>query len=100
MSVSTAGEILDLNFNIRALRIKNGWTQRELANRIGTSHPNVNRYEQPGYQSMSLNTLEKLAEVFGVSMADLLSAPRANYTPNKYTYARFTPAQEVGNEKI
>jgi transcriptional regulator with XRE-family HTH domain len=70
MSVETSGELIDLSLNIRRLREEKGWSTRELAKRVGTSHPAIIRWEKP-VPSMTLESLDKLADVFGVKIRDL-----------------------------
>ena len=64
------GELIDLSLNIARLRKERGWSQRELARRMGTSHPRVNGWEHP-IPDMTLRSLERLANVFEVSIRDL-----------------------------
>lgn len=71
MGKVTAQERIRLSENIVQLRKARGWTQQELARRYGTTQSVVVRWEQP-IADMTLNTLEKIAEVFEVSMSDLL----------------------------
>lgn len=70
MSVQTMGELFNLSANIRGLRLQNGWSVRGLADRLDTSHPTVIRWEQP-VPTMNLESLVKIADVFGVSIAEL-----------------------------
>lgn len=48
---------------IVALREKQGWTQAELARRIGTTQSGIARLENPNYRNYSLQMLEKVATV-------------------------------------
>lgn len=93
MSVRTAGERINLSLNITHLREKKGWSKRELARRIGTHHPVIIRWEQP-VAPITIDSVEKLADVFGVSICDLFSPPRANYTPTIINYVQFELSRE------
>lgn len=53
---------------IRAIRLQRGWTQRELAQRLGTTQAAVSRLEDPSYGRLSLGTLLDLARVFDVGL--------------------------------
>ena len=57
--------------NIKRLRIEQGWTQEELAFRLGTSQPKISDLEA-GQHNPRMDTLRKLAEVFGVDAGSLL----------------------------
>jgi len=46
---------------IAALREKHGWTQAELARKVGTTQSGVARLENPNYRNYSLKILEKVA---------------------------------------
>ena len=63
------------------LRKKNGWSQEELADRLGVSRQSVSKWE--GAQSVpDMNKILKLSEVFGVStdylLKDEISEPDGN----------------------
>lgn len=67
--------------NLRLLRERNGWSQRHLAELLGTSAPVIVHWEK-GRQSPTLDTVTKLCLVFkvtpnvmlGEETAELLSA--------------------------
>ena len=73
-----------LGIRIAILRISKGWSQAELARRIGVSASAVGMYEQ-GRREPSLDLLVRLAREFGVTTdyllmgetphSDLLAAP-------------------------
>ncbi len=50
----------DIAFQIRSLRKKRGYTQKQLAKLAKISQPNVARIESADYQSYTLRTLEKV----------------------------------------
>jgi transcriptional regulator with XRE-family HTH domain len=74
MSIKTYLELFELALNIKQLRKENRWTQRELAKKIGTSHSRISSYEDGNNESMTLNTLRKLADVFEVEIKDLMTS--------------------------
>ena len=62
-----AGRTIRLAMEINALREKRGLTQRELAERLGTTQSAVARLEA-GNISPSLPTLDRVAEALGVEL--------------------------------
>ena len=58
---------------IRA-RLKRGWTQAELARRVGMQQPNIARLEGGNYDRVSLPTLKKVARDLGAEIEIKLSA--------------------------
>jgi len=57
--------------NLRRLRTQRRWTQEGLAQRSGVSRITISRIENEDEQSSRFETLEKLANAFGVSLAKL-----------------------------
>lgn len=64
---------MNLAERVRSLREARGWTQQQLADMIQTEQPRISELERGLYPSPRISTLRKLAEVFGVSIDDLLS---------------------------
>ena len=62
---------------IRELRASLGLTQKELANKIQISHQAYSKYEN-GVTEPSIDTINKLAEIFGVSIDHLVGKERNN----------------------
>lgn len=60
-----------LAYNLRTLRILHGLSQKELAQRIGVSHPRISELER-GKGDPKLHTLEEIAKAFGTSVSALL----------------------------
>ena len=58
---------------IRA-RLKKGWTQAELARRVGMQQPNIARLEGGNYDRVSMPTLKKVARALGAYIEIKLSA--------------------------
>ena len=55
-------------FQIQALRDEKGWSQQELAERIGSNQNAVYRLENPNYGKPTLTTLKKVAAAFDVAV--------------------------------
>lgn len=55
-------------------RMKKGWTQAELARRVGMQQPNIARLEGGNYDRVSLPTLKKVARALGADIEIRLSA--------------------------
>jgi transcriptional regulator with XRE-family HTH domain len=71
------GAIMTLAERVKTLRDEHGWSQTDLAGRIGAAPAQVSRYES-GRTAPSADTVIRLAETFGVSCDYLLvdDAPR------------------------
>lgn len=61
----------DLANKIKALRDLKGWSQEDLAERLGISRSAVGNYEQ-GTREPDYETLENLADTFNCTMSYLL----------------------------
>lgn len=57
---------------IKELRMKKGWSQDELADRMGMNRVNISNYERDLIKSIPGETLKRFADVFGVSSDYLL----------------------------
>jgi len=55
-------------FKVSELRKKQRLSQKELAKRLHTKQQYISRIEQPDNTAITLNTLQKLAEVFHKSL--------------------------------
>ena len=53
---------------IRELRIRRGWKQYELADKVGMSRPAICHIEA-GKRSLTLNTLKRFCEVFAIDIS-------------------------------
>ncbi len=75
---------------IRALRTELGWTQRELAERLHITDRAVSKWER-GLSAPGIDLLEPLAELLGVSVAELIRGerlPQEEHTPALAEQAR------------
>ena len=53
---------------IKEIRLKRGWTQEQLAKKIGSYQPVVARYENPNNSMRSVRMLMKFASVFSAAL--------------------------------
>lgn len=60
-----------IGLSVAAVRKETGWTQGELAERVGVETETVSRFER-GATLPSLVTLQKLAAALNTTMADLI----------------------------
>lgn len=58
--------------NIRTLRHERGWSQEDVASRLGISIPAFSKIET-GVTDINLSRLEQIANIFEVSVVNLLS---------------------------
>ena len=63
-----AGEGWDVAMQLSALRKESGLSQKELAQRVGTSQQQISRLESPGYEGHSLSMIRRVADVLGASV--------------------------------
>ena len=56
-----AGEAWDIALQIAATRERAGLSQRELAERVGTTQQQISRLESPNYEGHSLSMLRRVA---------------------------------------
>ena len=59
---------IGLPFQIRALRQREEWTQKQLSEQAEMKQSWISRIENPGYSGFSLKTLLRLASVFDVGL--------------------------------
>lgn len=64
--------MLTIYKNIRELRIKNGWSQEELASRVGYADKGMVSRVENGKIDLSTTMIQRFAEVFGVTPGDLM----------------------------
>ena len=60
---------------VKALREARAWTQQDLARRITTSRVTIARLEI-GIRKPSVDMLERLADAFRITLADLMTLDR------------------------
>jgi len=57
-----------LAHQIRALRTQRGWTQKDLADKLGTTQAAISRLEDPSYGRPSIKTLLDVGAAFDVAL--------------------------------
>jgi len=77
-----AGEAWDVALQLAALRKESGLSQKELAQRVGTSQQQISRLESPSYEGHSLSMLRRVAEALGATIHVVLKA-KPNTRSNK-----------------
>lgn len=63
-----AGEAWDVALKLSALRKESGLSQKELAQRAGTTQQQISRLESPSYEGHSLSMLRRVAAVLGATV--------------------------------
>ena len=76
-----AGEAWDVALQIAVLRKESGLSQRELAERVGTSQQQISRLESPGYAGHSMSMLRRVAHVMGASVRVQIRRGRSKRKP-------------------
>lgn len=76
-----------LYINIKKFRIDKGWSQTELAERVGYSDKSMISQIENGKVNLPASKIEKFAEVFGVSTSELTGdrTPLRTYSQEVYT---------------
>jgi transcriptional regulator with XRE-family HTH domain len=63
---------MELKDRIKQLRIERNWTQVEVASKLGFASHNAYNHWEKGKSAPSVRDLDRIANVFGVSVAELL----------------------------
>jgi transcriptional regulator with XRE-family HTH domain len=63
-----AGEAWDVAIKLAVLRKEAGMSQKELAQKVGTSQQQISRLESPRYEGHSLSMLRRIAGVLGATV--------------------------------
>ena len=67
-----AGEAWDVALQIATLRTHAGLTQKELADKVGTTQQQICRLESPNYEGHSLSLLRRVAEALDAQVRVIL----------------------------
>lgn len=73
---------MSIGENIKEMRQRKDWTQREFAERIGISQPMLAQIER-GTKTVTLPIGKLIAEVFGCTLDDLLKEKNLLAVSNK-----------------
>lgn len=71
---------------IKEERLKKGWTQEQLAARLGIQKSAVAKYENGRIENIKRSTIQKMAALFGCDpcyLLDLVEAPQGNSLDQK-----------------
>jgi transcriptional regulator with XRE-family HTH domain len=71
-----------LAINVRRLRQERGWTQEDLADRVGLSARYVGQIER-AQASMTITVLGRIANAFEVEAAKLVTRPRGRQSSSQ-----------------
>jgi HTH-type transcriptional regulator/antitoxin HigA len=69
-TVIEASSLAGLADTLIKTRVARGWTQRQLADRLGVAEQQVQRYESTAYRTASLARLCDIAEALGVTFTE------------------------------
>ena len=86
-----------MNDKIKRLRKSKGWTQTELAKRLGTSQKVITSYET-GVKKPPIKRLPDLAAVFGITVDELIDSKPIkikNHTPHVHKNSRTAKVQDL-----
>ena len=75
--------------NLKQIRINKGFSQKEIAERLGVSQPSYAQYEN-GKRNPKLETVRKIADALGIYISDLV-VDWKQYSPTEY-------AQDIMND--
>jgi transcriptional regulator with XRE-family HTH domain len=70
----------DIAFQISSLRKAKNLTQAQLAKQIGTTQPNIARWETPGYTRYSISRLIDISEALGKTLQIQFSSTQQHTT--------------------
>lgn len=67
--------------NVKKLRVSKGWTQQQLADKIGVSRVTIVNIENHLYSTVNSKVIDKLCEVFEVDAIRLLGTDNFRVLP-------------------
>src|ERR1044072_4361495 len=75
--------------NIRTFRHQHGWSQEDVANRLGISIPAFSKIET-GVTDINLSRLEQIANIFEINVAQMLAldSEEIDLTPSNLSIAQ------------
>ena len=86
-----------LSLNIKNLRAKRGWTQRDLAKKSGITHATILKLESGVNDNPTMKTLVALSEVFDVKIDELVNGkkprkPRRMHLLDDFKFGKCKPS--------
>lgn len=69
---------MDISNKIHSLRIRHGYSIRELGEKVGVSHATISRWETGKVENLFIGNIEALAKALHVSPLYLLGFEKAN----------------------
>lgn len=69
----------DIAIGLFDLRIRAGWTQKELAEKLSVKQSNISRWEQVGYQGYKVKMLSKVIRTLGGQLHVTITPPSDAY---------------------
>lgn len=84
--------------SITSLRQERGWTQRQLARQLDLSHQAVSKWEN-GDSAPDVETLVRLARLFGVSIDRLITPDPADLRKRNFLFSHRSPARLEDEEE-
>lgn len=93
----------EISKNLLYYRKKLGYTQKELAEKLGVKNTSVSNWES-GYNSIDIETLYRVCGIFGVSVNDMYGVFSVSPAPlsdaETYLLDSFRELNEEGREKV
>lgn len=83
---------MSIGKTIKQLRLRKGWSQEELAHRVGTTTPSISRIET-GKHGASDQLKQLIAQEFGLKVSELVALSEVGKSPAK------TPALSKSEEE-
>lgn len=72
--------------SIKILRLRNGWNQEDIANRLGISIPAFSKIET-GITDVNLSRLEQIANIYEVTLIQLISVDNEGAEPITFNHS-------------
>ena len=90
-----AGRAWDVALQLTTLRKKSGLSQKELAQKVGTSQQQISRLESVSYEGHSLSMLRRVAETLGATVKVEIHYKKG---PEQFSVAEKKSSYEVKNK--
>ncbi len=94
-----AGEAWGIALQLASLREASGLSQKELAERVGTSQQQISRLESPSYEGHSLSMLRRVAEALGATLrVEIRQRKAERQTVVAESTSRYGASKQVGRK--